>query len=58
MAAQDLLCQEILDVLERGVNIIGTDYHSASLQVKEAIIEGGPVFVGDSYQFRTTSLCS
>jgi len=29
-----------LDVLERGVNIVGTDYHSASLEVKKAIIEG------------------
>ena len=43
MAAEDLdcgLCQEVLDVLERGINIIRTDYHSASLEAKEAIIEG------------------
>lgn len=43
MATEDLdrgLCQEVLDVLERGVNIIRTDYHSASLEAKEAIIEG------------------
>ena len=42
MADEDLdeVCLEVLDALERGINIIRTDYYSASSQVKCAIIEG------------------